>query len=180
MISVRSIAPPRTSCAPSAMAEPAFPIATTQTGPDDGVSARATELRPETLSSPAWNSSSRIRRRGSDEFTSDEPRPGSMGESATPNDFEFTASFTAQRLRRVRPFDLQALEIFRRHIACYILTGEAGRVELGDARIIVLARRHQILQILIDEPVGTNELRVLFFGSLCGVLLSGCGLVVVV
>src|SRR3954466_14921224 len=113
MISVRSIDTPRTSCAPRAMAEAALPIAMTQTGPDDGVSARATEPRPDTLSSPAWKSSSRIRRRGSVEFTSEDRRPWIDGESGTPNDFESTASFAAQRLRRVRAFDLQALEVLR-------------------------------------------------------------------
>src|ERR1700759_2200875 len=41
--------------------------------------------------------------------------------SGAPNDFEFTASFATQRLRRVRAFNLQALEIFGRHITGHIL-----------------------------------------------------------
>jgi len=63
-----------------------------------------------------------------------------LGASGTPNDFEFTASFATQRLRRVRTLNLQALEIFRRHIAGHILTGETGRIELRHARIIVADR----------------------------------------
>src|ERR1700730_7129176 len=85
-------------------------------------------------------------------------RAASLRALTAPNDFEFTPALAAQRLGGIRAFNLQALEIFGRHIARHILTREAGRIELSHARIIVLTGGHEILEILIDQPVRANEM----------------------
>src|SRR6516164_4851413 len=177
MMSVRSMALPSASCAPSAMAVAALPTAATETGAGGGaaVSAAATQWRPCTRARPACRSSSSSARRGSEVSASltGVPRksrilldsvcsPGAASAifwGGLPHHLELATPVTAGELGRVRALELQPLEIFGADIARHVLTREARGVELLDTRILVLARSDQILEVLVDEPVGADDAR---------------------
>src|SRR6185437_15744084 len=152
MTNTRSSDGPNASRAPRAMEQAALPTAAAQTGPSWRVACAAsstsrTQRRPSTHSSPAWSSPRRSARRPSAEVIS-----GSADDLERP-------PVAAQLLRLVRALELQPLEVFRRDIARDVLAGEAGRVEFLDARILVLAGGDEVLEVLIDEPIGADELR---------------------
>src|SRR6185437_6460071 len=152
MTNTRSSDGPNTSRAPRAMEQAALPTAAAQTGPSWRAACAAsstsrTQRRPSTHSSPAWSSPRRSARRPSAEV---------MSRSA--DDLE-RPPVAAQLLRLVRALELQPLQVFRRHITRDVLAREARRVDLPDTRILVLAGGNQVLEILIDQPIGTDEPR---------------------
>src|SRR5665213_2090804 len=59
-------------------------------------------------------------------------------------------------LIRARP--LQPIEVLEGYVTGDVLAGETRGVELHDVRIVVLAGGHEILQILVNQPVGADEL----------------------
>src|SRR5882762_9426748 len=146
------MAPPSASCAPSAMDSAALPAAASHTRAGAGaspVSASRTQRRPSTRCRPACNRPSSNSRRGS----------GASASSAPAHHFEFGAPLAPRVLRRIGALQLQPLEIFGSDVAGDVFTREARGVELLDARILVLARGDQVLEILVDEPVCADQAR---------------------
>src|SRR5579863_7132544 len=131
------------------MAGAALPTAATHTGPvpRPPASARATQRRPSTRSRPRRSSVSSSSRRGS--------RASLV--SAPANDLQLTGALAPRQLGRIRAYELQPLEVLGRHIPGDVHTGETRRVELLDARILVLAGGDQVIQILVDQPVGADQ-----------------------
>ena len=80
------------------------------------------------------------------------------------------------RLRLVGALFLQAREIGRRDVAGDVLAGEAGRVERLDLRIVVQAGAHQVVEVLVDQPVGADQLRDLFFGATAATSSDAAGM----
>src|SRR4051812_31229610 len=80
--------------------------------------------------------------------------------SSVPYDLEARSiAFTTRGLGEVRPLGFQAREVFGRDVTGDVVAGETRRIEFLDARMIVLARGDQVVEILVDEPVGADELR---------------------
>src|SRR4029077_6837506 len=136
----------------------ALPTAASQTRAGAGaraVSASRTQRRPSTPGSRVRNSPSSNSRRGS----------GASASSAPAHHFESGAPLAARVLRRIGALQLQPLEIFGGDVAGGIFTREARGVELLDARILVLARGDQVLEILVDEPVCADQARHFLHGT---------------
>src|ERR1700736_1704033 len=77
--------------------------------------------------------------------------------SAPAHDLELAAPLAAGKLGCIRALHLQPLEVFRRDVAGDVEAGEAGGIELLDARVLVLAGGDQVLEILIDQPVRADQ-----------------------
>src|SRR6185437_14758339 len=75
------------------------------------------------------------------------------------NDLELAATLAPQGFGVIGTLELQTFEIIGCDIAGHVLPGEARRVELLHARILVFARGDEIFDVLIDEPVGTDQAR---------------------
>ena len=71
-------------------------------------------------------------------------------------------------LRLVGALFLQTREIARRDVAGNVAAGEARVDEFLDVRVVVQARAHQVVEILINEAVGADQLRHFFIGAVGG------------
>src|SRR6266480_2020349 len=152
------MAAPSASCAPSAMDSAALPTAASHTcaaAAAGSVSASRTQRRPSTRSRPARSRPSTNSRRGSE---------ASAG-SAPAYHFELGAPLAARVLGRIGALQLQPLEIFGGDVAGDVFARETRGIELLDARILVLARGDQVLEVLVDEPVGADEARHFLHGT---------------
>src|SRR4030095_11848619 len=71
----------------------------------------------------------------------------------------------AAYFRLVGALFLQAREVARCDVARDVAAGEARVVELLDVRVVVQARPHQVVEILVDQTVGAAPPRYFFLGS---------------
>ena len=60
--------------------------------------------------------------------------------------------------RLIRAHALQAIEVFESDIAGDVLTREARGIELLDLGVVVLAGCHQIVEFLVHQPIGADNL----------------------
>ncbi len=152
--SSRAMRAPSASWAPRAMAGAALPTAATHTGsaaaatsPGSAASAARTQRRPSTRASAACRRCSSSSRRGSPESVS----------SAPVHDFELAAPAAPREPGRVRALELQPFQVLGCDITGDVHPREARGVELLDARILVPAGGDEVIEVLVDEPVGADE-----------------------
>src|SRR5690606_1085703 len=70
--------------------------------------------------------------------------------------------------RLIRPFLLKPIQVLRRDVPCDVLAGETRRIELADVRIVVQARAHEILEVLIDQTIRADQPCDLLLGATGG------------
>src|SRR5450631_611673 len=73
-----------------------------------------------------------------------------------------TRAIATLLLSFVGTLSLQALEIFGCHVARDVLARETRGIEVGDLCVVVANRVLQIVQILINQPVGADDVADLF------------------
>src|SRR5688572_4239607 len=162
--SAPAIRSPRTSTAPAAIAPAALPMATTCHRPSSASrsSCRLTQRRPSTARSASRKHSSSSERDpdGRGRCGETDRRAVAGGRSDAPDGLErATARATLARLGLVRSLGLHARQVFRCHVGRDVFTRETGGVELAHHRIVVLDGAYQVVEILIDEPVGADDVR---------------------
>src|SRR6185503_18863365 len=153
--------PASTSRAPSAIALAALPTANTAIGARKSAPRRyrATQARPSTARSPASNSSR-------SEWRALIASALPIGVGSGFHDFEAAAiGLAARGLGGIRALGFQSCQIFGRDVAGHVIARETRGVEFLDARMIVYAGGDQVFQVLVDEPVRTDEIRDFVVGA---------------
>src|SRR5882724_2685500 len=93
-----------------------------------------------------------------------------MGDNAealnTADDLECPTTLApAMRFRFVRALETQTFEVFGSDISRHVFARETRRIEVLERSIIVPAGFDQILEILIDKPVGADQFGDLLRGA---------------